>query len=208
MAPMSPMIAVIIGLIPAEIEIGMAITGMMARHGIEPGPTALSTMPIRNITNGIIRAGTLFTIFFASSSSVPFPLIMAKRYVTPTICTNRDVLNPETTSFVESVSGNSSVRIMAKPMLKIPTFTLRTKPITMAASRRIREITAKFIFRSSYANTMQTGLPVGMMFRVGNSWPVAESNSNSTMVSLSSFATKQRPFGAKQKKRGVFPRQE
>ena len=43
--PRSPMIAVIIGLMPADAATGIAITGMIARLGIAPGPTALMINP-------------------------------------------------------------------------------------------------------------------------------------------------------------------
>ena len=79
MAPMSPMMETIMGLMPAETDSGMAITGIMARQGMEPGPTALRTIPIRNMAAGIAWTGAWLTIFFASSSSVPLPLMMAKR---------------------------------------------------------------------------------------------------------------------------------
>lgn len=39
--PKSPIIATIIGLSPAETATGIAITGIIARHGIEPGPIPL-----------------------------------------------------------------------------------------------------------------------------------------------------------------------
>ena len=85
MAPMSPMMDTIMGSMPADTDKGMAITGIMARQGMEPGPTALRAIPIRNMAAGMAWTGTLLTIFFASSSKVPLPLMMAKRYVTPTI---------------------------------------------------------------------------------------------------------------------------
>ena len=71
MAPISPMIEVMMGLMPAESDSGIAMTGIMARQGIEPGPAALSTMPRKNITTGMARAGTRLTTFLAKSSSVP-----------------------------------------------------------------------------------------------------------------------------------------
>ena len=65
---------------------------------------------------------------------------------------------------------------------------------------------AAFSSDDVYLNVIHTGLPVGMIFKVGISCPVTGSKLNSMMVSLSSFATWHLPFGAKQKKRGVFPR--
>ena len=53
---MSPIIEVIIGLMPADTDNEIAMTGIIARHGIEPGPEALSVIPMKNITAGIARA--------------------------------------------------------------------------------------------------------------------------------------------------------
>ena len=101
---MSPIIEVIIGLMPADTDNGIAMTGIIARHGIEPGPEALSAIPMKNITAGIARAGTRLTTFFAVSSSVPFALTTAKRYVTPVICMKRFVLKPAMTPFAVTAS--------------------------------------------------------------------------------------------------------
>ncbi len=62
--PRSPMIAVMIGLIPADTATGIAITGMIASDGMAPGPTAQIRNPRMYITNGI-RA-------FSSQPALPF----------------------------------------------------------------------------------------------------------------------------------------
>ena len=81
------MIAVIIGLIPADTATGIAITGMIASDGIAPGPTAQIRNPRMYITNGISAFffPTIPTILWASSSSVPLLLMIANKYVIPTI---------------------------------------------------------------------------------------------------------------------------
>lgn len=60
--------------------------------------------------------------------------------------------------------------MVAKPMLRMPTFALRTNPTAIAAIRRTRDISPTFILvpiPRYFANTMQTGLPVFTIFKVG-----------------------------------------
>ena len=79
MAPKSPISAIMMGFTPAETATGIEMTGMMARHGMEPGPAALSTMPSKNMTTGMAGAGTRLTTFLAANSSVPLDLMMENR---------------------------------------------------------------------------------------------------------------------------------
>ena len=73
--PRSPMIAVMIGLTPADTATGIAITGIIAKEGIAPGPIAQTMNPRIYITNGIkcVFVPTSLTIFLANNSNVPFP---------------------------------------------------------------------------------------------------------------------------------------
>ena len=79
--PKSPIIATIIGFSPAETATGIAITGIIAKQGIDPGPIPLKIAPIMKNTIGIrcTRFPTRPSNFFARSSSVPLTLIIPNR---------------------------------------------------------------------------------------------------------------------------------
>ena len=143
--PKSPIIATIIGFSPADTATGIAITGIIARHGIDPGPIPLSIAPMMKNTTGIrcTRFPTRPSNFFASSSSVPLTFTIPNKYVIPTICMKIDELKPANNFPVGTPNHKPST--IAKAKQSTPTFAFLRKPITIASSNAISESIPKFI---------------------------------------------------------------